>query len=187
MVFLDTLRFRPAEPTDSSKVATLHADSWRRHHRGAYSDEFLDGDVDADRQAVWSDRLSDVETTTYTILAEDGDSLIGFAHLVFDHDPTWGALVDNLHVHYRHKRNGVGSQLLSWGAEAVRRRENRTGLYLWVLEQNTAAQAFYQARGGTRTGRRLIPSPGGVPERLNGSPAAFRYAWPDLDVLVGRP
>ncbi len=27
-----------------------------------------------------------------------GGGLIGFAHTAFDEDPTWGALLDNLHV-----------------------------------------------------------------------------------------
>ena len=41
----DDLRFRSAEAGDAAAVAGLHADSWRRHYRGAFSDAFLDGDV----------------------------------------------------------------------------------------------------------------------------------------------
>jgi hypothetical protein len=48
------------------------------------------------------------------------------------------------------------------------------GLYLWVLEQNTDAQAFYRARGGTPVERAWRgPFPGG------GHAFSFRYAWPD--------
>jgi GNAT superfamily N-acetyltransferase len=36
------LRFRAAGPGDAQAVAGLHADSWRRHYRGAYADSFLD-------------------------------------------------------------------------------------------------------------------------------------------------
>jgi hypothetical protein len=36
------LRFRAAGPGDGPAVAGLHADSWRRHYRGAFSDAFLD-------------------------------------------------------------------------------------------------------------------------------------------------
>lgn len=185
MVSPATLRFSLAKPSDAAKVAALHADSWRRHYRGAYADEFLDGDVVADRLAVWSHRLCDASATS-TILAEDGGTLVGFVHTVFDHDPTWGALVDNLHVDYRHKRNGVGARLMSLAAEEIQGREPSTGLYLWVLEQNTAAQAFYQACGGRRTDPRPVPPPGGVPERLNGAPVCLRYAWPDPAALIGR-
>ena len=32
----------------------LHADSWRRHYRGAFSDAFLDGDVAGYLLAEWT-------------------------------------------------------------------------------------------------------------------------------------
>ena len=39
------LQFRFGDRRDANAIAALHADSWRRHYRGAYSDAFLDGDV----------------------------------------------------------------------------------------------------------------------------------------------
>lgn len=36
------LRFRTACPGDVHAIAGLHAGSWQRHYRGAYSDAFLD-------------------------------------------------------------------------------------------------------------------------------------------------
>jgi GNAT superfamily N-acetyltransferase len=39
------LRFRAAGPGDANAIAGLHADSWQRHYRGAFSDAFLDNDV----------------------------------------------------------------------------------------------------------------------------------------------
>ena len=118
LAHLEELRFRLAGPADAEAVANLHADSWRRHYRGAYSDRFLDGDVVADRLAVWTDRLREPDPRRCTILAEDGN-LLGFANTVFDNHPTWGALLDNLHVAHGHKRRGIGSRLLALTAEAV--------------------------------------------------------------------
>ncbi len=141
----EDLPLRLANASDAEAIAALHADSWRRHYRGAYSDGFLDGDVISDRLAVWADRLQEPAPLAYTILVEEGESLIGFAHTAFDEDATWGALLDNLHVAHGHKGRGIGSQLLTLTAAAVIKR--RTGLYLWVQEQNLAAQAFYDARG----------------------------------------
>lgn len=183
----DHLRFRLAGPGDAPSVAALHADSWRRHYRGAYSDAFLDGDVSADRLTLWSDRLRVPDPGHRTILAEDNDGLVGFAHTVLDDDPTWGALLDNLHVIHRRKRRGVGARLLAATAQAVTEAATNPRLYLWVLEQNTDGQAFYQAQGGQCVGRRTVSPPGGVPGRLNGSPIALRYAWPDpYTLLTGR-
>jgi len=179
-------KYRPAVPADAESIAALHADSWRRHYRGAYSDAFLDRDVTADRRTVWSDRLKELNAGCCTILAEDGDVLVGFAHTFFENNPTWGALLDNLHVASGLKRQGIGSRLLALTAQAVIDRPPPTGLYLWVLEQNVDAQAFYRARGGRCVERDLVPAPGGVQSRLQGSPAGLRYAWPDPGVLLGK-
>jgi ribosomal protein S18 acetylase RimI-like enzyme len=179
------LQFRLAGPADAEAVAELHADSWRRNYRGAYSDDFLDGDVLADRVAVWSERLTEPDPRRYTLLAEDS-GLIGFANTVLDDDPTWGALLDNLHVAHAHRRRGIGSRLMSMTAEAVLERGHPSGLYLWVLEQNLNAQAFYEALGGNCVGRSVVSPPGGIDSRLAGSPAKLRYAWSEPGVLLGR-
>ena len=53
------VRYRDATERDADFVAALHAESWRRHYRGAYLDSYLDGDVitDANRygEADWRD------------------------------------------------------------------------------------------------------------------------------------
>ena len=95
----------------------------------------------------------------------------------------WGALLDNLHVVYGEKRRGVGSQLLALTAQAVL--DRGTGLYLWVLEQNADARAFYEARGGRCVERLVVSPPGGMTGRLNGSPVGLRYAWADPAVALG--
>jgi ribosomal protein S18 acetylase RimI-like enzyme len=182
----EELQFRLAGPADAEAVARLHAESWRRHYRGAYSDAFLDGDVVADRLAVWTDLLREPDPRRCTILAEDG-GLVGFANTVFDADPIWGALLDNLHVADGHKRRGIASRLLALTAEALLARPERTGLYLWVLEQNVDAQAFYEASGGRCAGRGAVSPPGGIASRVTGTPTKLRYTWPDPTVLLGQP
>jgi GNAT superfamily N-acetyltransferase len=117
--------FRAAGRDDARAVAELHADSWRRHYRGAYSD----------------------------------------------------ALLDNLHVAYGLKRRGIGTRLLTLTRQAVRDWSPSSGLYLWVLEQNSDARAFYAAQGGVCVERDDVPPPGGDPARLTGQPVGLRYAW----------
>ena len=178
MIDLDDVRFRSARATDAQAIASLHADSWRRHYRGAYSDAFLDADVVQDRLSVWIGRLSDPPPEAVTIIAKRDPGVVGFVHGILGEDPIWGALVDNLHVTHRLQRRGIGARLLTLIGRAVVDRTPSSGLYLWVLEQNTDAQAFYAARGGTCVGRELASAPGGDPRRLNGAPVKLRYAWP---------
>jgi len=53
------------------------------------------------------------------------------------------------------------------------------GLYLWVLDVNTAAQRFYAARGGVEAGREMCgPFPGG------GTALSRRIVWPDPSTLL---
>lgn len=173
-----TPQLRTAGPGDAVAVARLHADSWRRHYRGAYSDAYLDGDVLTDRLAVWSGRLAE-PAGTVTLLAEDGTDVLGFVHVVVDDDAKWGSLVDNLHVTAARQRTGVGRALLGRAAEEAVALTSSPALYLWVLEQNAAAQAFYTAMGAAHVETVLVGAPGGDPSRLNGTPAKFRMAWPD--------
>jgi GNAT superfamily N-acetyltransferase len=176
------LTIRRGGAADAEAVAGLHADSWRRHYRGAYADAYLDGDIETERRSVWTQRLSGRDGSTVTLLAEDEGAFVGFVHVVFDEDPQWGSLVDNLHVVWTRKRNGIGSQLLAAAGAAVL--EHGGSLYLWVLEQNTAGQAFYSARGGRCVDSRLVPPPGGREDRLNGSPVGLRFVWPNPAVLL---
>jgi GNAT superfamily N-acetyltransferase len=134
---------------------------------------------------VWTERLREQDPRRLTILAEGG-SLVGFANTFFEADPKWGALLDNLHVSGAHHRRGIGSRLLALTAEAVVGRPQVTGLYVWVLERNVDARAFYEARGGMPAGREAVTPPGGIADRLRGSPVKLRYAWPDPAVLAGR-
>jgi hypothetical protein len=48
----------------------------------------LDGDVFADRQAVWRDRLAH-PANRHTVVADQEGSVVAFAHLIFDDDQNW--------------------------------------------------------------------------------------------------
>jgi ribosomal protein S18 acetylase RimI-like enzyme len=172
--------YREALEMDAGGIAALHADSWRRHYRGAYLDSYLDGDVLPERLAVWSGRLAGPPPgSQYTSVAEEQSAIVGFVHVVFDHDSTWGALLDNLHVRSEFKGNGIGTNLMSRAALGLLRHRPTGSIHLWVLDQNQAAQSFYDARGGIRVESQVRgPFPGG------GRALGHRYFWPDASLLV---
>lgn len=181
--------YRPATRGDADAIAALHADSWRRNYRGAYADSYLDGDVLGDRRAVWTARLAADAADRRTIVAESDGRIAGFAHVVLDDHPTWGALLDNLHVAQRHRRQGIGALLMDRGARAVVEARPESRLFLWVLEQNRPAQAFYESLGGRCVERELLHPPGGDPSRLAGTATSLRYVWfePALLIRPGPP
>ena|ERR1700733_10709261 len=173
------VQYREATEDDAGAIAALHSDSWRRHYRGAFLDSYLDGDILPERLEVWTCRLSTPRSNQFTVCADLGGETMGFAHTIFGSDPKWGALLDNLHVRSDHKRRGIGTELLAQTARALVRTRPSEGLHLWVLDQNIAAQAFYDARGGMRVETTLRgPFPGG------GTSVGHRYFWADPRHLV---
>lgn len=173
------MNYRAASATDGAAIAELHADSWRRSYRGAYLDSYLDGDVRADRLAVWTDRLARRDADRSTHVADQDGLVVGFVHTILDEDPTWGAYLENLHVAHDRKREGIGQGLVITAARHLVEQRPASGLYLWVLEQNTAAQAFYEAMGGVCAGREIRgPFPGG------GTAPGLRYVWPEPAQLL---
>ena len=167
---------REAISNDIAAIAALHADSWRQHYRGAFSDAFLDGEVVADRRRVWDERLTTSSAHHFTLVADRSGEVVGFVHMILDDDPCWGALLDNLHVTYQFKRCGIGRRLLFAAAhELARRRPTDPQFYLWVLDQNTAAQAFYLACGGTDVERSLTG-----PVADGSMVLSHRIVWPHV-------
>jgi GNAT superfamily N-acetyltransferase len=182
------LSYRAASPDDAAAIAALHCDSWQRHYRGAYTDRFLDDQAPDFLLDLWTARMSGPDPRARTIvaeLAEPGDrgAVVGLARTVVRDNGTWGALLDNLHVAYGLKGNGVGTRLMAMSAQAVLDEDPASGLYLWVFEQNAAARAFYEARGGRCVERLPAGAPGGDPAALSGRPYGLRMAWRDPSVL----
>jgi hypothetical protein len=127
------MKYRLAAASDVAAIAGLHADSWRRHYRGAYLDSYLDGDVLADRTAEWAGRLSGPQAGWHTVVAELDGEVTGFAHVIFDADPAWGAYLDALHVRHDLKRGGIGGPRP--GGQVTMR------LALWPAAGNARASA----------------------------------------------
>lgn len=165
------MQLRSATPLDVPAIAALHAASWRSTYRGALSDEYLASDLVADRNALWSQRLLAPSPQQYVVVAQENDTLLGFACAYLNEDPGWGSLLDNIHVSPQAHRRGVGSKLLLATASHCAAVATEIGLYLWVLRSNTAAQAFYSAYGAKNVGADVWDAPGGT------SVPRFRFAW----------
>src|SRR5260370_38590728 len=160
------VRFRAACAGDAHAIAGLHAGSWRRHSRGAFSDAFLDNGAAGDLMPLWTERLAIPDPQARTILAERDGAVVGLVHTLLGQDATWGAFIDNLHVLHGLKRQGIGTRLLALTGQAVLDWSPSPGLYRWALEQNSVARAFYAARGGAAGEPAEAPPPGRDAPRL---------------------
>ena len=106
------IAIRPIVAADAITVADLHATSWRDGYRGMLRDEYLDGDIAAERRQVWTARLGESVDANYGFIAEAETGPVGFAYMLGGVDATWGTLIDNLHVLPRQKGRGIGRRLL---------------------------------------------------------------------------
>ena len=167
------MQIRKANPADADKIARLHAMSWRSAYRGMLIDAYLDGDIFAERNALWAERLVHPPSNQYVAVveAEAREALVGFVCVFGQHDPKWGALVDNIHVSPDLKRSGIGSQLIKTAEKWNLRHNNDRAMHLWVLEPNTAAQAFYLNLGAREVERSTWLAPDGSNIKQ------LRFAW----------
>lgn len=171
--------FRIAQSSDAAAIAQLHADSWRATYRGLFSDAFLDGPVFEERARLWRTRFETWDPARNgVVLMEHGSTLLGFACLMLDKDPEWGARLDNLHVHKEAQGTGAGRQLMQHAARWVLEREADWPLHLMVFEGNARAVRFYAALGGSAVERREAVVEDGT------SLVELRYVWRDLWALA---
>ena len=171
---------RPMLADDADSVAALHATSWRSAYRGILSDDYLDHEVDADRQNVWRERLQGPAAgPAFGIVAEDAQGrMIGFAYVMLDHDPVWGTLVDNLHVHPDTKGGGIGRQLLQAVVRRLGPDHRQQPLFLWVLDANEPAKRFYARLGAEFTDQAMSTPFDGTAK------PKWRCVWRDPSTLL---
>lgn len=172
------MKIRQALSSDLESIAQLHTQSWRSAYRGMLSDAYLDGDLLADRRALWGARLAQPAANQYVVVAEIDSAVVGLACAFGDHDERWGSLLENLHVSQAHRGLGLGAQLVAHVAGWCARTQSSTGLHLWVLAPNVAAQGFYTRLGASPVEESAWDAPDG--NRV----AELRFAWPSVTALV---
>ena len=62
---------------------------------------------------LWLERFQRPDDESFTIVAELDREVVGVADTRVNRDPEWGALLDNLHVRFDLKRQGVGRALVT--------------------------------------------------------------------------
>ena len=172
------MQIREATPSDLDAIASLHARSWRSAYRGMLSDAYLDGDLAADRRALWQQRFSAPAANQYIAVAEIDQTIVGLACAFGDLDAHWGTLLENLHVAQEHKGAGIGAQLIRHIAQWCTLSHTSDLLHLWVLAPNIAAQGFYQRLGASAVEQSEWDAPDG--NRVS----ELRFAWPSVAALL---
>lgn len=172
-----SISFQDANFLDYPAIAKLHADNWKRHYRGIYSDYFLDHEVEKDRLNTWRQRLTAPTTDQQIIIATQDEAIVGLACFYLNEHPQFGTYLDNLHVALPMQGSGIGRQLMQACAQRIVDRALGKNMYLWVFEANVSARRVYDRLGGQdfETEERKTE---------DGSKALIhRYVWQDVTIL----
>ena len=173
------LVIRPATEADAATVAAIHVASWRDAYVDILTSEYLNGPIEADRRAIWSERLRERPPSQLVDIAcNPAGNALGFVCGFRDFEPPWGSLIDNLHVLPDVRSQGLGERLLRGAAGRLAAMGPDSGLHLWVFEANVAALRFYKRLGGNVVERDTseMPAAGGKP--------VLRVHWPTLAQVI---
>jgi GNAT superfamily N-acetyltransferase len=178
---MDSLTIRPATSQDAETIALLHIENWRNTYRGMMPDWYLDGPIVEERMSLWKNRLSPLaHEQQFVVIAELSQKPAGFACILLDKEPEWGACLDNLHVLPQMRRSGIGRALFLEVAQWVLRSKPGWPIHLWVFEGNGAARRFYDSLDG----RIIMAKDRQVLEGVWAQ--SCLYLWNDLNALAGK-
>lgn len=153
--------FREATAEDAGLISYIHATSWRGAYRGLIAEDYLNrlpNDYWVPSVRAW---LSSGQL--YGLLILEDSKPVGACLYGRSRDEAygdWGEIV-SLYLLPEVLRQGLGGQLLE---EALRqlREDGYDRFYLWVIDGNTAADAFYRKHGFQPTDERTRYQIGGA-------------------------
>jgi len=148
---VSALRIRLAGLPDAPAIAEVHVRSWQVTYRGAVPQDYLDRLDPARRAAAWERLVGRTDwPRTATLVAVDGEQVVGFANLSptddADADP---ATVGELNAIYElpdHWGTGAGRLLMAGALDALTQAGYGYAT-LWVLDSNERARRFYEIAG----------------------------------------
>ena len=156
-----TMQIRKLRPGDDLfAVSRVYEESWREAYRGLLPQEYLNSIP----LGKWVPYLEQAGRESLLLL--EGEKIVGTASCCASRTPElagWGEIV-SLYLLPEYWGNGWGKALLSAAVKQLESMGYRD-LFLWVLEGNQRARAFYERMGFHPSGAYTEDEIGGVPVR----------------------
>lgn len=170
---------RPAAPGDADGIAAVHVAGWHETYAGIMSAASLARQSVERRALHWYRLLTESPQLLAIFVVERAGAIVGFAAggEGRDADIVADGEIHAIYVLRASQRIGVGRALMRATAGALRAEGHRSA-YLWVLEENAPARAFYERLGGKIIAERLADIAGAAHHEL-------AHSWPDIRTLTG--
>ena len=137
---------RPAEQKDAAAIGRVYCGGWKAAYTGLMPQFFLDA-LTPENCAPKPDHIA----PNRRFVAEKNGEVVGTVTFGAGREDANMAEIQSLYVLPEHWQNGQGSALFR--AVCDRAKElGLPGLYVWTLEGNLRAKAFYERMGMTPTG-----------------------------------
>ncbi len=153
------MEIRRLLPEDTiNDVSRIFAWSWKAAYRGIVPQDYLD----AIPENRWSNALAKERSDLWVV--SDGGQLVGVSSCGAARDETyqnWGE-IKAIYLVPAWYRKGIGTKLLQTSMQSLFDK-GFTNIYLWVLEENRAARAFYEKNGFSCNGDKMPHPLGGKP------------------------
>ena len=160
-----TVRIVPIAPQWFEQKAQVQSRAWHDLNQGNIPQEIVD-EITPEFALALTRRFAD-DPNQVTLVALDGDRVIGFAELLRTPrtpiDRPGAAELASLYVDSDSHRRGVGRMLVEAGKRAI----GNDRLALWVAGFNANAQGFYRHVGFHETGRTQTEDLGPELEMIN--------------------
>lgn len=139
------MRIRRATPDDAAGIRRVADEAWHEAYAELLHEETIETAIEE-----WYDldRLSDglADSAGDTFVAENEETIIGFATGAPGGDDEGEAVLPAIYVHPDHWRDGIGSALLDRVTDALVA-EGFDRLSLSVLAENDVGRSFYERHG----------------------------------------
>jgi ribosomal protein S18 acetylase RimI-like enzyme len=149
---------RRATPTDASRIATIHVETWQSAYEGLIPSDYLDSLSIAKRTKKWQAKLDDAQDKTIYLVGLIDEKVLGWASLCKSRDEDVKSdrgEVGGIYVHPTAQKKGLGSLLMAEGVNILKQ-EGYAYATLWVLTSNALAREFYESRGWRVEGKTKI-------------------------------
>ena len=146
---MTAIEIRDGQVDDADDVASIHVRSWQAAYRGLIDQDLLDALSIPDRAASWRHFVAEPLPTGLGILVAVRDgAILGWASFGSgrDDDSAADGEVYGIYADPDAWSTGVGRALLTAAEERIAE-AGHPRAYLWVLDGNDRADAFYARQG----------------------------------------